>query len=210
MSDPASPSPRGPRNHQRSFDSPQVVGNILDSLYPLAQSTAIKARSGGNATYTVLQGNQPPVLVALEGSSSATVLNLDELPMNLVSNDTTMTPKIRDLKHDTSPKYHYSEEEQEDQTCVKFNADELRNLEEAFDDLTTVDDKNTGAIATVAEYPGCLEEKTNASALSSLTADESQEFLLTQPTSPQPLIDEVCLNGCFPISLLIFGLKTKP
>ncbi len=210
---PTTPGPTSYSHRQHSFDSPQVVGNILDAIYPLAQSTAIKGPmgSGGDATYTVIQARraslQPsPTLFRSASSKSASLalLDLDSLPSNLISSGNT-TPKQNALTPLSSTRQTVQEpEESEHEVDVHLNADELRDLEDAFSDLATEEGKNTEAIATslktpnaVVEVTGSHEDATNASSIPSLSSDDQPDNG-PKSSSPKPAVS--------PYGMILFAI----
>lgn len=125
------------------FESP-LSNTFMDSLQPIAQSSAIRNSTGrGNATYTINRNSE-------NQSDSLNLLNLNNLSSKLLSfslpNEKNSNPAKKNTKIvEEEPKYE--EEVEEHQENIALDEDELRNLENAFSELSTCP-KDTGAIAT--------------------------------------------------------------
>ncbi|KAM3177395.1 hypothetical protein ACTXT7_004655 [Hymenolepis weldensis] len=126
-----------------AFESP-LSNTFMDSLQPIAQSSAIRNSTGrGNATYTINRNSE-------NQSDSLNLLNLNNLSSKLLSfslpNEKNSNPAKKNTKIvEEEPKYE--EEVEEHQENIALDEDELRNLENAFSELSTCP-KDTGAIAT--------------------------------------------------------------
>ncbi|VUZ38616.1 unnamed protein product [Hymenolepis diminuta] len=125
------------------FESP-LSNTFMDSLQPIAQSSAIRNSTGrGNATYTINRNSE-------NQSDSLNLLNLNNLSSKLLSfslpNEKNSNPVKKNTKIvEEEPKYE--EVVEEHQENIALDEDDLRNLENAFSELSTCP-KDTGAIAT--------------------------------------------------------------
>ncbi|VDO04216.1 unnamed protein product [Rodentolepis nana] len=122
-----------------TFQSP-LSNTFVDSLQPIAQSSAIRSSTGcDNATYTINKNSE-------NQSGSLNLLNLNNLSSKLLSfsllNEKNSTP----TKKNTTI-VGEEEEVEGHHANIALNDDELRNLENAFSELSTCP-RDTGAIAT--------------------------------------------------------------
>uniref|UniRef100_A0A5K3FM46 SHR-BD domain-containing protein n=1 Tax=Mesocestoides corti TaxID=53468 RepID=A0A5K3FM46_MESCO len=218
-------SPRTPNSKSTyfkgQFDSPQLIGDFLDALCPLAQSTAIKpTQSGVNATYTVVRNSGAvPSPTIFESAStrnaSLNVLDLDSLPTNLLSMSSSV-PKASSFTP-LSPNNPEEYKEEGEPVDICLNADELRHLEEAFSDLST-GVRNTGAIATTTAdrggnglTPQCRDDATNVSSMSSFSSDECNGETKVQNTEGKEIEGQAaCVDENQPLFGEISETPTTP
>nr|CDS33710.2 centrosomal protein of 192 kDa [Hymenolepis microstoma] len=127
-----------------AFESP-LSNTFMDSLQPIAQSSAIRSSTGcDNATYTINKNSE-------NQSGSLNLLNLNNLSSKLLSfsllNEKNSTPTKKNTTIIEEEEPGCEEEVEEHQANIALNDDELRNLENAFSELSTCP-RDTGAIAT--------------------------------------------------------------
>ncbi|VDL97398.1 unnamed protein product [Schistocephalus solidus] len=146
------PSPVASPQASGCFASPTVVGNFLDFMLPKAQSTAIKSVNQksssplcGAATYTVITNQSLSVhgkdlsvqrlnlsACLLEYSTSSGAVEDQQLQQKLANS----IPPEASADHGGNGKGISLEEQEAVEHAVHLNDEELRHLEEAFEDFS--------------------------------------------------------------------------
>ncbi|KAM7535085.1 hypothetical protein Aperf_G00000097754 [Anoplocephala perfoliata] len=177
MEDSGSPAPRASFVHiPGAFESPRLSNTFIDSLQPIAESSAIRPSvSRASVTHTSTKNNDNQSSLLMSGSLN--ILNLQSLSSKLLpfsmpdegqddsfrGSTLTLQEKPKDEDSSSHP----------DKVCL--NNDEVRNLENALSELSSCP-RDTGAIATTCRgAEGIISDMqtadTDIDALQSLSTD---------------------------------------